>query len=222
MTRMKTLEEIAVMTIIKFGLPFREFLPKKLSARIDAIEGRIRRTMTGTNYYEFYKTMNDQEFDISWKQGTWTFVQRGLYEYDEYYDQKRVHIQAGKETFLSWVWSSVFGLHFWWQGPYETSFMVTDFQLEPSARQVEFHGYYYCQRTARRITFKSTFQFSATSFYVKVRNEEQFISPWNELFVEFWESCFQKPDPTGRGQAWDNHHHNPPFIQSTRQFLFDM
>ena len=185
--------------------------------------------MTGTNYYEFLKKVHDREFDISWKQGTWIFVRRGLYpgdvednEYDDY-DQKRVHIQAGKETLLSWVWSSVFGLHFWWQESNEKNcFMVTDFRLEPSARQVEFHGYYYCQSTGRRVTFKSTFQFSATGFYVRVRNEERIVSPWNELFVQFWESCFQKPDPHGWLKTLDDNCHNPPFIQSTRQFIFDL
>ena len=81
---MKTLEEIAVMTILKFGIPFREALPAKLIDKIQAIDG----TMTGRDNYEFYRSMNSQEFDISWNQGTRTFIQRGLHGDDEY-DQKR-------------------------------------------------------------------------------------------------------------------------------------
>ena len=49
---MKTLQEIAVMTIAKFGIPFREALPEQLITIIDAVEGAIRRSMTGTDYYE--------------------------------------------------------------------------------------------------------------------------------------------------------------------------
>ena len=56
----------------------------KLIDKIQAIDG----TMTGRDNYEFYRSMNSQEFDISWNQGTRTFIQRGLYGDDEY-DQKR-------------------------------------------------------------------------------------------------------------------------------------
>ena len=140
-----------------------------------------------------------------------------MYEDDEY-DQRRVHIQAGKETYLSWVWGTVFGLQFARSDDEGTCFMVTDFQLEPSARRVVFHGHYYCQGTGKRTTFKSTFQFSATSFYVRVSAEEIYKSR-NGTVEEYWESCFQKPDPDGWREAWDNHFHDPPFIQSTHDFL---
>ena len=71
------------MTIDKFGIPFRKALPAKLIDKIHAIEGTIRHYMTGRDYYEFYRSINSQEFDISWNQGTWTYIQRGLYEDDE-------------------------------------------------------------------------------------------------------------------------------------------
>ena len=143
MTRMNTLQEIAVMTIVKFGIRFREALPEQLVDRISAIESMIMRGMNGINYCEAYRVRKCLTFDIIWSLWTWTFVQRGLYEDDEY-DQRMVHIQAGKETFLSWVWGTVFGLQFARSDDEGTCFMVTDFRLEPSERQVEFHGYYYC------------------------------------------------------------------------------
>ena len=128
-----------------------------------------------------------------------------------------LHIKAGKETLLSWVWGSVFGLDSKTLD-FRTSFIVTDFHLEPSASRVEFHGYFYCPESGKRRTFKSTFQFSATNFYVRVTAEDKFV--WkNKTIVEFWESCFQKPDPTGWLQNWDDQFHNPPFFQSTHDFL---
>ena len=207
---------MAVMTIVKFGIRYKNALPVKLHDWIDAMERTIRLSMTGTNYYEFYRVKECLEFDISWNQGTWTFVQRGLYE-DDNYDQRRVHIQAGKETFLSYVWGNVFGLQFSRSNDGGTCFMVTDFQLKPSLGRVEFHGYYYWE-TGKRTTFKSTFQFSATNFYVRVTTEEKYMSE-HEAVEEFWESCFQKPDPANWRESWDNHFHDPPFIQSTYDFL---
>ena len=141
---MNTLEEMAIMTIVKFGIRVEDALPVRLRNRIDAIERMIRDSLTGTNYYEGHRVRKCLEFDISWNQGTWTFAQRGLY-IDDDYDQRRVHIQAGKESFLSWVWGNVFGLQFARSDDEGTCFMVTDFQLEPPARRVVFHGHYYCQ-----------------------------------------------------------------------------
>ena len=37
--------------------------------------------------------------------------------------------------------------------------------------------------------------------------------------VQAWESCFQKPGPTGWHKSWDDQFHQPPFIQSTEDFL---
>ena len=153
-------------------------------------------------------TMKWKSSVTTWEAGP-TFVQRGFYE-DDNYDQRTVHIRAGRESFMSWVWGSVFGLLD------ENNFLVTDFQLEPSRSQVVFHGYYYCRYSGKRRTFKSTFQFSATSFYVRVRAEEKFV---NGTEAGFRESCFQKPDPTGWLQHWDDQFHDPPFIQSTLDYL---
>ena len=81
-----------------------------------------------------------------------------------------------------------------------------------------FHGYYYINFLGLRRNFKSTFQFSATSFYMRVTAEQktEFSFGTEE---DFWESCFQKPDPDGFLQNWDDQFHDPPFIQSTEDFL---
>ena len=123
---MKTLQEIAVMTILKFGIPYRKTLPPILQNEIDTLEHTICRTCTGSDYYEAYRVHNCLNFDISWSYGTWTFVQRGLFEGNDY-DQRTVCIRAGKETFMSWVWGNVFGLQFGTQDA-GTCFMVTDFK----------------------------------------------------------------------------------------------
>ena len=213
---MKTLQEIAVMTILKFGIPYRKTLPPILQDEIDTLEHTVRRTCTGSDYYEAYRVHNCLNFDISWSYGTWTFVQRGLFEGNDY-DQRTVCIRAGKETFMSWVWGNVFGLQFGTQDA-GTCFMVTDFQMEPSTSRLEFKGFYYCQDSGKRRTFKSTFQFSATKFYVRVTAEEKWVSE-DGTEENFWESCFQKPDPNGLLQSWDDQFHDPPFIQSTQDFL---
>ena len=207
---MKTLQETAILTVLKFGIPFTETLPPLLQIAVNVVDRRLRRSCTGTDYYEHYRVQEWRlHLNISWNHGTWTFVQRGFYE-DDNYDQRTVHIRAGRESFMSWVWGSVFGLLD------ENNFLVTDFQLEPSRSQVVFHGYYYCRYSGKRRTFKSTFQFSATSFYVSVRAEEKFV---NGTEAGFRESCFQKPDPTGWLQHWDDQFHDPPFIQSTLDYL---
>ena len=209
---MKTLQEMAVLTILKFGIRYKEIVPTLIQHEIDTVERTIRNSLTGSEYYEYYRVKDCLEFDISWRHGTWTFVQRDLYE-DNDYDQRTVRIQAGKETFLSWVWGDIFGIR------YECgNFLVTDFQLEPSKRQVVFHGYYYCDTFGNRTTFKSTFQFSATSFYMRVTAEQKTEFSFGTEEV-FWESCFQKPDPDGFLQNWDDQFHDPPFIQSTEDFL---
>ena len=207
---MKTLQETAILTVLKFGIPFTETLPPLLQIAVNAVDRRLRRSCTGTDYYEHYRVQEWRlNLNISWNHGTWTFVQRGFYE-DDNYDQRTVHIRAGRESFMSWVWGRVFGLLD------ENNFLVTDIQLEPSRSQVVFHGYYYCRYSGKRRTFKSTFQFSATSFYVSVRAEEKFV---NGTEAGFRESCFQKPDPTGWLQHWDDQIHDPPFIQSTLDYL---
>ena len=81
---MKTLQETAVMTILKFGIPYEEILPRLLQNEIDTVEHIIRRRLTGSDYYEYHRVKDCLEFDISWNKGTWTFVQRGLFEEDEY------------------------------------------------------------------------------------------------------------------------------------------
>ena len=208
---MKTLQEMAILTILKFGIRYKEIVPTLLQNEIDTVEHTIRRSLTGSDCYEYFRVKQCLEFDISWRHGIWTFVQRDLFE-DNHYDQRTIHIQAGKEIFLSWVWGSVFGLQ------EEYNFLVTDFQLEPSTRRVVFLGYYYEDFSGKRMNFKSTFQFSATSFYVRVRVEQKTEMIYG-IEEDFWESCFQKRDPTGWLQNWDNQFHQPPFIKSTQDFL---
>ena len=171
---MKTLQETAIITVLKFGIRYKEIVPTLLQNEIDTVEHMIRRKLTGSNYYEYHRVIECLEFDISWNKGTWTFVQRGLFEEDEY-DQRMLHIQAGKETLLSWVWGSVFGLDSLVL-EFRTSFIVTDYHLEPSASRVEFIGYFYCPESGKRRTFKSTFEFSATSFYVRVMADAKFVT----------------------------------------------
>ena len=213
---MKTLQEAAVLTILKFGIGFGDILPELLQTEICNVDRTLRRSCTGSDYYEPYRVNNRLHFDISWSHGAWIFVQRGLFK-DNDYDQRTVRIQAGKETFLSWVWGNVFGLQFGSQDT-GTCFNVTDFNLEPSERRVQFHGYYYCQESGKKTTFKSTFLFSLTGFYVRVTAEESRLSR-SGAEETFWESCFQKPDPTGWHKNWDDQFHQPPFIQSTEDFL---
>ena len=217
LNEMKTLQEIAVSKIIRFGISSRETLPVELQNEIESVEDTIRRRLTGYNYFECYRANSILEFDMSWNQGTWTFVQRGLFKDDEY-DQRTVHIKAGKETFLSWVWGNVFGLQFEFLPGKGTCFMIKDFQLDPSTRRVLFHGYYYCQYSGRRRIFMSTFCFSATKFYVRVTAEERFWSKTGrQKYV--WEACFQQPDPDGTLKILDDACHNPSFIKSTFDFL---
>ena len=116
-----------------------------------------------------------------------------LYREDDEFDQKRVHIQAGKETFPSWVWSNVFGLQFWWQEPNETSFKTSGIP---------------------RIQLLSSFQRPVSTWKSGMR--ENSFKKANCRWKNSWSL---KPDVTGRGQAWDKHHHNLPLIQSTQQFL---
>ena len=106
---MKTLQEMAVLTILKFGIRYKEIVPTLIQHEIDTVERTIRNSLTGSEYYEYYRVKDCLEFDISWRHGTWTFVQRDLYE-DNDYDQRTVRIQAGKETFLSFVWGHIFGM----------------------------------------------------------------------------------------------------------------
>ena len=107
---MKTLQETAILTVLKFGIPFTETLPPLLRIAVNAMDRRLRRSCTGTDYYEHYRVQEWRlNLNIGWDHGTWTFVQRGFYEGDNY-DQRTVHIRAGRETFMSWVWGSVFGL----------------------------------------------------------------------------------------------------------------
>ena len=213
---MKTLQEAAVLTILKFGIRFRDILPDLLQTEILNVDHTLRRNCTGSDYYETYRVNGCPDVDISWSHGTWIFAQRGFFIEDDY-DQRTVRIQAGKETFLSWVWGNVFGLQFWSQDT-GTCFIVTDFDLDPSARRIQFHGYYYCQASGKKTTFKSTFLFSATGFYVRITAEERWVSRSGVEEI-FWESCFQKPDPTGELEDLDDLFHQPPFIQSTFDFL---
>ena len=211
---MKTLKELALMVVIQFGLGYGEVLPPNIYEEMLSVEDEIRRKMTGYEYYEYYRVKHCLEFDISWHRGTWTFVQRGLFEDDDY-DQRRVCIRAGKEIFLSWVWSSVFVLENYVPGG--TCFIVSGFQLDLSTRRVMFYGYYYCQDSGQRRSFESTFWFSQTGFYVRVTTQQKL----REEHYLNWESCFQKPDPDGWREHWDNQFHDPPFIKAVRDFLFD-
>ena len=106
---MTTLQENAVTTILKFGIPYEEILPKSLEKKIDTVEHTIRRSLTGSEYYAYYPVKDGLEFGISWKHGTWTFIRRDKFKDDDL-DQRTVHIQACKETFLSQAWGSFFGL----------------------------------------------------------------------------------------------------------------
>ena len=210
---MMSLKELALMVVVKYGLGYSEVLPPEILEEIRSVDDEIRRKMTGNNYYEHYRVEHCLEFDIGWNRGTWTFDQRGLFENDDY-DQRRVRIRAGRKTFLSWVWSSVFGLENHVPG---TCFVVSGFQLDLPTSRVIFYGYHFSQDSGKRVTFESTFWFSATVFYVRVTALEKN----RDGRYRVWESCFQKPDPEGWRESWDNHFHDPPFIKVVRDFLFD-
>ena len=96
--KMKTLQEMAVLTILKFGIRYKEIVPTLIQNEIGTVKRMIRSSLTGSEYYECYRVKDCLEFDISWRHGAWTFVHRDLYEENDY-DQRTVRIQAGKETF---------------------------------------------------------------------------------------------------------------------------
>ena len=94
---MKTLQEMAVLTILKFGIRYKEIVPTLIQNEIGTVERMIRSSLTGSEYYECYRVKDCLEFDISWRHGAWTFVHRDLYEENDY-DQRTVRIQAGIST----------------------------------------------------------------------------------------------------------------------------
>ena len=70
--KMKTLQEMAVLTILKFGIRYKEIVPTIIQNEIDTVEHTIRSSLTGSEYYEYYRVKDCLEFDISWRHGTWT------------------------------------------------------------------------------------------------------------------------------------------------------
>ena len=68
---MKTLQEMAILTILKFGIRYKEIVPTLLRNEIDTVEHTIRRSLTGSDCYEYFRVKQCLEFDISWRHGTW-------------------------------------------------------------------------------------------------------------------------------------------------------
>ena len=69
---MKTLQEMAILTVLKFGIRYKEIVLTLIQNKIDAVERTILHSLTGSEYYEYYRVIDCLEFDISWRHGTWT------------------------------------------------------------------------------------------------------------------------------------------------------
>ena len=96
--------------------------------------------------------------------------------------------------------------------------MITDFDMQPNQRKIRFHGHYY-QFDGLWLKFISTFWFSLTGFYVRVRYEEEDADGVQHLDWEL--SFFQQPDTMDDAfQNWDNEFHNPSFIKEVYDNLF--
>ena len=96
--------------------------------------------------------------------------------------------------------------------------MISDFHMDLTQRQIRFHGYYY-EKDGFWLSFKSTFWFSMTGFYVRVNYEEKDADGIEHLDWE--KSCFQQPDTIDKAfKHWDNEFHNPPFIKPVFDYLF--
>ena len=208
---MKSLEELTKMIIIKNGLGGREDLPIDLQKDLQRMEETIQLDLVGNNYYEYYKIVRYLEFDISWHAGTWTFSQR--WEFEEY-ENSTMYISAGRESFLSPVWKDIFALPRTSHG----GFMMSDFNMDLTKRQIRFYGYLYTEE-GLRINFKSTFRFSKTGFYVRVHYQDEYAD--GEERNAYETTCFQQPDTMDEAfQHWDDEFHNPPFIKPVYDNLF--
>ena len=212
---MKSLEELTKMIIIKNGLGGREDLPINLQKDLQEMEETILLDLVGNNYYEYYRVVDCLEFDISWHAGTWTFSQR--WEFKEH-KSSTMYISGGRESFLSPVWKDIFALPAWESCD---GFMMTDFNMDLTKRQIMFDGYFYedddeDEEEVVRTNFKSTFWFSKTGFYVRVHYRE-------EGGFECETTCYQQPDTVDRAfQHWDDEFHNPPFIKPVYDNLFEL
>jgi hypothetical protein len=201
---MLSLKELTKMVIIKHGLGRREVLPIDLQKDLQRMEETIQLDVVGNNYYEYYRICNNLEFDISWHAGTWTFSQR--WEFGEH-ENSTIYIRAGRESFISPVWKDIFSLPYDLRG----GFMISDFNLDLTRRQIRFHGYYYTENGLWK-GFKSTFWFSQTGFYVRVRYQDEYAD--GDEHINWEMTCFQQPDTMDKAfQRWDDEFHNPPFIQ---------
>ena len=215
---MKSLEELTKMFIIKHELGRREDLTIDLQKDLQRMEETIQLDLVGNNYYEYYKIVRYLEFDISWHAGTWTFSQR--WEFKEH-ESSTMYISGGRESFISPVWKDIFALPGWEACD---GFMITDFNMDLTKRQITFHGYFYKEDDEDedevfRINFKSTFWFSKTGFYVRVRYHDEYADGDGHLDWEI--TCFQQPDTPDKAlQHWDDEFHDPPFIQQVYEELF--
>ena len=168
--------------------------------------------MVGRNYYEYYRVVDCLEFDISWHAGTWTFSQRWEFGKQE---NSTIHIPAGRDIFILPLWKDIFSLPDIGGG-----FMITDFDMDPNQRKIRFHGHYYMS-DGLWLSFISTFWFSLTGFYVRVKYEDEDADGVKHFDWEL--SCFQQPDTTlHEFQNWDNEFHNPPFIKPVYDNLFPL
>ena len=72
---MKTLKELAMLAVLKFGLGSEECIPASVHKELEQMEVTIRADMTGRGYHEYY-VEGSLEFDIDWSEGCWSFLLR--------------------------------------------------------------------------------------------------------------------------------------------------
>jgi hypothetical protein len=139
----------------------------------------------------------------------WSFLLRRL-QLDRW-PAPRADIRAGRQTILSPQWAELFGLDYTpgrWHG-----FRIYDFQINPERRQVTFHGDYASSSDALASNlFRTTFWFSKTCFFVRIKSEE-----WDPVHWSYYtetERCFEQPDTDNWSfMRWDNQFHSPAFHQ---------
>ena len=99
---MKTLREMSLYAVVKFGVGTREDLPDKLPGELRDMEERIGLDIGGDYYYWFVPPCHMPSFqfqlNVGWARGEWSFVMwvRGSPSVHQY----TMQIRAGRRNQL--------------------------------------------------------------------------------------------------------------------------
>ena len=75
---MQSLNEMAKLVIVKYGVGGRESLPSDLQKEVRGLDEMIELDMQGNDYYEYYRISEGIDLDVTWNHGEWILKQQNF------------------------------------------------------------------------------------------------------------------------------------------------